>query len=78
MSDLTQTGALLCTVLGLLSGGLVLTVSRHVLLALKVLLDFLLAAGLLLLSDDPGWRQVATAALVVAVRQLLGSRLRRA
>ena len=75
MSDLLQVGALVCTLLGLLSGVLVLAVSRDARLALRVLLEFLLAAGLLRLSDDPTWRQLAVAAAVVVLRRLLSRQL---
>ena len=43
--------------------------------ALPVLLELLLAAGLLRLSADAGWRAIAAAALVVAVRKLVTSAL---
>ncbi len=76
MSGLLQGGALLCTLLGLLSASVVIAAARDPLLGVRVLLDFLLAAGLLRLSDDPGWRQIATAAVVVAVRRLVGVGLR--
>ncbi|MCK6210745.1 DUF1622 domain-containing protein [Georgenia sp. EYE_87] len=39
--------------------------------AVKVLLDFLLAAGLLRLSVDPEWERLLTAAVVVAIRHVL-------
>jgi hypothetical protein len=75
VSDLLQFGALACTLLGLLSGALVLAASRDARLALRVLLEFLLAAGLLRLSDDPTWRQLAVAAAVVLLRRLLSRQL---
>jgi len=78
VSDALQTGALLCTVLGLASALVVLGAARDARLAIAVLLEFLLAAGLLRLADDPGWRQLATAAAVVALRRLLTSGLRHA
>lgn len=45
-------------------------------LALGVGLDVLLAAGLLRLSGDVSWRQVATAAALVALRHLITRGLR--
>ncbi|WP_226909377.1 DUF1622 domain-containing protein [Georgenia ruanii] len=39
--------------------------------AIGVLLDFLLAAGLLRLAAEPGWSSLLTTALVVAVRHLI-------
>ena len=76
MSAALQTGALLCTVLALLSAVLVLVGSRDARTAVAVLLELLLAAGLLRLADDPGWREIATAAVVVALRRLLSFGLR--
>lgn len=77
MSAALQGGALLCTLLGLLSAGVVLLASRAGVLALRVLLEFLLAAGLLRLADDPGWREIAVAAVVVALRRLVSAGLGR-
>ena len=71
MSELLQTGAVLCTLLGLVGGGVVLVAARDPRLAVCVLLEFLLAAGLLRLSDDPDWRALAVAAVVVALRRVL-------
>ena len=53
-----------------------LSATRRPRLALKVLLDFLLAAGLLRLTGQPGWAALVTAAAVVAVRRLVGIGLR--
>ena len=75
MSALLQAAALLCTALGLLSAGIVLAALRDVRLGLKVLLEFLLAAGLLRLTDDPSWSQLAVAAIVVVLRRLLTRQL---
>ena len=61
---------------GLVVAAAVLAATRRPLFALKVLLDFLLAAGLLRLTGDPGWATVLTAAAIVAVRRLLGVGLR--
>lgn len=71
MSTALQSAALVTTLLGLLSATAVLARSREALLAVRVLLEFLLAAGLLRLADDPGWRQILVAATVVALRRLL-------
>ncbi len=56
----------------ILAGGLVLAGTRQVAPALAVLLDLLLAAGLLRLAAEPTWTRLATAAAVVAVRKLAG------
>lgn len=76
MSVLLLDAAAVCTVLGLLSAAAVLTRARSVRLSVQVLIDFLVAAGLLRLSAEPGWRQVAAAAVLVAVRHLVAVALR--
>lgn len=63
--------AALCTVLGLVSAGAVLLRARDVRLAVGVLLQFLLAAGLLRLAADPTWRALLVTAVVAALRQVL-------
>ena len=68
--------ALAVTAAGLLAAAAVLAATRQPLFALKVLLDFLLAAGLLRLTGQPGWAALATAAALVAVRRLVGVGLR--
>jgi uncharacterized membrane protein len=65
-----QTAALACTVLGLLSAAATLLRAHDVRLSLRVLLDFLLAAGLLRLSADTTIRSLATAAVIVVVRKV--------
>ena len=45
--------------------------TRELQQALPVLLDLLLAAGLLRLTQDGTWRALTTAALVVGVRKLV-------
>ena len=76
MSALLQAGAAVCAVLGVLSAMAVLARSRDLRLGVRVLLEFLLAAGLLRLADEPGWRQLLTTALTVLVRRLLSYGLR--
>ncbi len=66
------TEALLCTALGLLAAAAAVVVrSRDARESLHVLLDFLLAAGLLRLTGDPGWAGIATAGGIFALRRLL-------
>lgn len=50
--------------------------TRRPLPALAVLLDLLLAAGLLRLLGDPGWRAILTTAAIVVLRRLLSAGLR--
>ncbi len=66
-----QSAALICTALGLLCGAVVLLRTRSVPVALPVLLDFLLAAGLLRLSAAPDYRALTVAAVVIGIRRLV-------
>lgn len=76
MSTAIQWAALPCTVLGLLSAAAALAATRDARLSVKVLLEFLLAAGLLRLVGDPSPQAIASAAAVIAIRQLLAFGLR--
>lgn len=76
MSTLLRGAALLLTVLGLVCGLLVLVRERDIRLAVAVLLEFLLGAGLLRLADHPTSRAIATAAVIVLVRKLITFGLR--
>jgi hypothetical protein len=71
MSDLLQDAALVCSGLGLLSAVAVLARAHDVRLALAVLLDFLLAAGLLRLSVDATPRALLTAAIIITLRKVV-------
>jgi hypothetical protein len=71
VTDLAATAALLCTVLALVCGAAVLARTRSLAQALPVLLELLMAAGLLRLSHDPTWRALATAAVLVGLRKLV-------
>ena len=70
--------AQLVTGAALVSAALALAATRRPALALAILLDLLLAAGLLRLVGDPGWTALASAAVVIALRHLVGSGLRSA
>ena len=70
MAALAITGA------ALVAGLLALAVTGKALLAVKILLDLLLAAGLLRLTGDPSWPTISTAAAIVALRRLIGVGLR--
>ncbi|WP_446209930.1 hypothetical protein [Micromonospora sp. IBSANI012] len=59
------------TALALGSGAVVLLTVRSGRTALRVLLDLLVAAGLLRLSVGSGWAALATAAAIILLRQLL-------
>ena len=71
MNALLREAALACTLLGLLSGGAALLRARDLRLAVRVVLQFLLAAGLLRLAADPTWRALLGAAVVIVLRRLL-------
>ncbi|MGY1845613.1 hypothetical protein [Modestobacter sp. SYSU DS0875] len=72
----TGLGPQLLSALALVAGALTLAASRRPALALGVLLDLLLAAGLLRMAGDPDWQSIATAAALVALRHLAGAGLR--
>lgn len=56
---------------GVLLGALALIAFRRPPMALHVLLDFLLAAGLLRLSVDASWQALAITAAVILVRRVV-------
>ncbi|MGD9620394.1 MAG: hypothetical protein AB7G47_07635 [Mycolicibacterium sp.] len=56
---------------GILVGIATLAVFRQPLLALRVVMDLLVAAGLLRLSVEISWTAIAGTALLIAVRRLL-------
>lgn len=60
----------------LVAGALALVRTGRPALGLSVFLDLLLAAGLLRLVGDPGWRTISTAASIVVLRRLIGVGLR--
>ncbi|MEU4537863.1 hypothetical protein AB0G15_23715 [Streptosporangium sp. NPDC023825] len=70
MADLVRTLVPLLVVMGLAAGLAVLLSGGGAGGALAVLLDFLLAAGLLRLSQAQTWAAIITAALTVVVRKL--------
>lgn len=65
-------GASWCFALaGVLIGIAALATFRRPLLALRVMLDLFVAAGLLRLSVDLSWETIAGTVAVIAVRQIL-------
>lgn len=64
-------GSWLVATLGLALGGLVLALTRRIKPALGVLLDFLLAAGLLRLSLAGTWTAIASAGMLVVIRKVV-------
>ncbi len=69
MTGLLHGAAVLCCAAGLLAGACVLAKARDARQALAVLLDFLLAAGLLRLTATATWTALATTALIVLIRK---------
>lgn len=69
---------LLVVIAGLVTAAVVTAAARAPIEGLRILLDFLLAAGLLRLSSAEGWKVLAVAGLTVVVRQLVGRGLFRA
>lgn len=78
MSMLLAGAALLVTVAVLICAALALAATRSVTVALPVLLDLLLAATLLRLTQQPDTYQLAAVALLVLIKRLGSVGLRRA
>ncbi|WP_324275238.1 hypothetical protein [Blastococcus brunescens] len=76
LAEVTRVAALGAGAAALVAGALALAVTRRPLPALAVLLDMLLAAGLLRLLGEPDWPAILTAATLVALRRLLSAALR--
>jgi hypothetical protein len=68
--------ALLVTAAALAAGLVALLATRRPAAALPVLLDLLVAAGLLRLVGQPSWQAPATAAAILVLRRLIGFGLR--
>ena len=58
------------------SGLVALAATRRPALALGILLDLLIAAGLLRLAGNPSWQAIATTTVVIALRHLVSYGLR--
>ncbi|MFC5926606.1 hypothetical protein [Micromonospora vulcania] len=63
------------TALALTAGLATVFATGSVRTAVRVLLDLLTAAGLLRLAGGPGWSALASAAAIVALRQMLAAAL---
>ena len=64
------------TAAGLVAAAVTLLATRRPLQSVRVLLDFLLAAGLLRLTGSPDWATLGAAAAIIALRRLAGLGLR--
>jgi len=76
VTALLHLAALVATAFGLIAAAVVFAAARRLMPALAVLLDFLIAAGLLRLVGEPSWDAIVTAAAVIAVRKLVTAGLR--
>ena len=76
LGTVAGTLALLVTAAALVAGLVALVATRRPAAALPVLLDLLVAAGLLRLVGQPSWQALATAAAVILLRRLIGFGLR--
>lgn len=77
MTAIVSTLALATAGAGVIAFAVAILVSRHWRDGLRMALDLWLAAGLLRLSGDFDWNVIAAAVAVIAIRQLVASRLRR-
>ncbi len=77
MTEVLQLVAVLVAAAALVSGLAVLAGTRHPVTALGVMLDLLLAAGLLRLAAVDDWRGILAAAAIVAVRKVVTTAYRR-
>ncbi|MER5838840.1 hypothetical protein ABT099_00715 [Streptomyces prasinus] len=76
MTALLHLAALAATAFGLVAAAVVFATARRLRPVLAVLLDFLIAAGLLRLAGETSWEAIATTAAVIAVRKLVTAGLR--
>lgn len=71
MTDLIAAAAWIVAGLGVVLAAAVVAATRRLAIALSVLLDMLMAAGLLRLSADAAWSSLATAAAIVVLRKVV-------
>jgi hypothetical protein len=76
MTALIHGAALVVVTGGLIAAALALVLTRRMRLAIAILLDFLMAAGLLRLAGTPTWSRLGAAALILLIRQLASWGLR--
>lgn len=75
MSTLVHHGVLLCVGAGVVAGFVTVLVTADGRAALRLALDFWLAAGLLRLALPVTWQTLLAAASILAVRQIAGPTL---
>ncbi|GAA3121951.1 hypothetical protein [Streptosporangium carneum] len=71
MAEIVGAAVVLVVAMGLTAGLAVLSSGRGPRSAMTVLLDFLLAAGLLRLSQAQTWAAIAVAALTMVIRKVV-------
>nr|WP_296075938.1 hypothetical protein [uncultured Actinoplanes sp.] len=76
MNAVVRYASLICVAAGLVCGTLALVRARDVRVALRVALDFWLAAGMLRLALPSALRELLGTAVIIAVRQIVGQALR--
>ncbi len=76
MTPLLQQAALVLTAVGVLLGLATSAATRQFRAGLPLLLDFLLAAGLLRLALLDSWVAIATVAAIVAIRKVTTAGIR--
>lgn len=69
MADVVSPASWLIATTGVLLAAAVLATTRRLIVAVSLLLDMLLAAGLLRLGADAPWSSIATAAGIVVLRK---------
>ena len=78
LQQVTSAAATAIVGAGILAGVLALVVTRRPPLALGVLLDLLVAAGLLRLVGNRGWQLLLTTGVILVLRRLVGAGFRAA
>jgi hypothetical protein len=76
MTTLLAYASMLCVAAGLICGAMALAVERRFLVALRVALDFWLAAGLLRLVEPATLTSLLGTAIIIAIRQVVSAALR--
>lgn len=76
MTALLQYASLLCVAAGLVCGAIALPAGRDVLGALRVALDFWVAAGLIRLALPGTLTSLLGVAIIIAIRQVVVAALR--
>ena len=71
MAEVTEAASAVAVAMGLVAAGVTFAATGRPLAALGVLLDFLIAAGLLHLAANPSYLRALSAGIVLAIRHLI-------